>query len=130
MRLTLLTISIITFIGFGCSGGERSNNDGGGASNTGGGTTGGGTGGGADNPIDEEIVTLETGGSASEQTLFFEASGAKSASRQLTEFLLIVRASEESCIKLKFSPDNSEDCLLYTSPSPRDRTRSRMPSSA
>ena len=26
--------------------------------------------------------------------------------------------------------DNSKDCLLYTSPSPRDRTRSRMPSSA
>ena len=26
--------------------------------------------------------------------------------------------------------DESEDCLLYTSPSPRDRTRSRMPSSA
>ena len=25
---------------------------------------------------------------------------------------------------------NSIDCLLYTSPSPRDRTRSRMPSSA
>ena len=26
--------------------------------------------------------------------------------------------------------DKSEVCLLYTSPSPRDRTRSRMPSSA
>ena len=26
--------------------------------------------------------------------------------------------------------DQVEDCLLYTSPSPRDRTRSRMPSSA
>ena len=26
--------------------------------------------------------------------------------------------------------DNDGDCLLYTSPSPRDRTRSRMPSSA
>ena len=26
--------------------------------------------------------------------------------------------------------DNAERCLLYTSPSPRDRTRSRMPSSA
>ena len=26
--------------------------------------------------------------------------------------------------------DQSIDCLLYTSPSPRDRTRSRMPSSA
>ena len=25
---------------------------------------------------------------------------------------------------------NSNTCLLYTSPSPRDRTRSRMPSSA
>ena len=33
-----------------------------------------------------------------------------------------------------FSTENwirpSKDCLLYTSPSPRDRTRSRMPSSA
>ena len=29
-----------------------------------------------------------------------------------------------------FGHDNTEDCLLYTSPSPRDRTRSRMPSSA
>ena len=26
--------------------------------------------------------------------------------------------------------DYDDDCLLYTSPSPRDRTRSRMPSSA
>ena len=30
-----------------------------------------------------------------------------------------------------FDPGNAGDtCLLYTSPSPRDRTRSRMPSSA
>ena len=28
------------------------------------------------------------------------------------------------------SSTNDDDCLLYTSPSPRDRTRSRMPSSA
>ena len=27
-------------------------------------------------------------------------------------------------------PNWASDCLLYTSPSPRDRTRSRMPSSA
>ena len=27
-------------------------------------------------------------------------------------------------------PAMDVDCLLYTSPSPRDRTRSRMPSSA
>ena len=32
----------------------------------------------------------------------------------------------------KLSPDGGqpEGCLLYTSPSPRDRTRARMPSSA
>ena len=30
----------------------------------------------------------------------------------------------------KYALHNNSDCLLYTSPSPRDRTRSRMPSSA
>ena len=30
----------------------------------------------------------------------------------------------------KEDPDLAKTCLLYTSPSPRDRTRSRMPSSA
>ena len=32
--------------------------------------------------------------------------------------------------KVKVAVDKSWSCLLYTSPSPRDRTRSRMPSSA
>ena len=31
---------------------------------------------------------------------------------------------------IALSIKNLSDCLLYTSPSPRDRTRSRMPSSA
>ena len=31
---------------------------------------------------------------------------------------------------LDFAGTNIYNCLLYTSPSPRDRTRSRMPSSA
>ena len=31
---------------------------------------------------------------------------------------------------IKLSSNGTLDCLLYTSPSPRDRTRSRMPSSA
>ena len=35
-----------------------------------------------------------------------------------------------SVAELFQSVDNSIICLLYTSPSPRDRTRSRMPSSA
>ena len=33
-------------------------------------------------------------------------------------------------IDMKAALDKALDCLLYTSPSPRDRTRSRMPSSA
>ena len=33
-------------------------------------------------------------------------------------------------VTIDFDGSESLDCLLYTSPSPRDRTRSRMPSSA
>ena len=33
-------------------------------------------------------------------------------------------------LKPRMTADIVTDCLLYTSPSPRDRTRSRMPSSA
>ena len=32
--------------------------------------------------------------------------------------------------RVESRPSPPESCLLYTSPSPRDRTRSRMPSSA
>ena len=38
--------------------------------------------------------------------------------------------TEEELLTVRFSNDNDTTCLLYTSPSPRDRTRSRMPSSA
>ena len=46
---------------------------------------------------------------------------------------LLKKYSEESSInKWDMGASSSRDisCLLYTSPSPRDRTRSRMPSSA
>ena len=33
-------------------------------------------------------------------------------------------------VEIDYVREVSGDCLLYTSPSPRDRTRSRMPSSA
>ena len=38
----------------------------------------------------------------------------------------------DECILLKEDTEceDNDICLLYTSPSPRDRTRSRMPSSA
>ena len=41
-----------------------------------------------------------------------------------------IKVSEKFQKKPKEKGDISKICLLYTSPSPRDRTRSRMPSSA
>ena len=40
------------------------------------------------------------------------------------EFINIARRNAEEIV------EQAQRCLLYTSPSPRDRTRSRMPSSA
>ena len=48
------------------------------------------------------------------------------------EFSLDQSSAAYANVLKKQNGDVSEDvsCLLYTSPSPRDRTRSRMPSSA
>ena len=45
---------------------------------------------------------------------------------------LLIGAASASAVTpgAGYTIDNSCICLLYTSPSPRDRTRSRMPSSA
>ena len=40
------------------------------------------------------------------------------------------RSFRETLIGEMFDGDYDKDCLLYTSPSPRDRQKSRMPSSA
>ena len=39
-------------------------------------------------------------------------------------------AKKKGKIGQRAKPNTPNTCLLYTSPSPRDRTRSRMPSSA
>ena len=56
-----------------------------------------------------------------------KASGLKAAKKAS-------RVAAEGVVKTKIAEDGNFgvviDCLLYTSPSPRDRTRSRMPSSA
>ena len=50
---------------------------------------------------------------------------------QIDEIVVFLSASESHNQKnLNRSIHESLTCLLYTSPSPRDRTRSRMPSSA
>ena len=47
----------------------------------------------------------------------------------LEDFLATLQANDEMYLISKFS-SKSYTCLLYTSPSPRDRQKSRMPSSA
>ena len=41
-----------------------------------------------------------------------------------------IKAAVEQLFDVKVTGISTMNCLLYTSPSPRDRTRSRMPSSA
>ena len=41
-----------------------------------------------------------------------------------------ISESSETSVILGSEGEKAAGCLLYTSPSPRDRTRSRMPSSA
>ena len=56
---------------------------------------------------------------------------AYSCAGKVSEVVQNIKGVEEC--KVDFASGTAEvvyDCLLYTSPSPRDRTRSRMPSSA
>ena len=48
----------------------------------------------------------------------------------LADHLLKEKVVKKFFIPKECSIDTMKTCLLYTSPSPRDRTRSRMPSSA
>ena len=50
--------------------------------------------------------------------------------REETEEETVGQQEEQSSSDGSDSSTRSKHCLLYTSPSPRDRTRSRMPSSA
>ena len=52
----------------------------------------------------------------------------KHAKDLLPGFLALIADPPQS--RYHFTGDNHISCLLYTSPSPRDRQRSRMPSSA
>ena len=50
--------------------------------------------------------------------------------RKIKKAQLVNTVNDKECeVHIEFTA-YGRDCLLYTSPSPRDRTRSRMPSSA
>src|SRR5665811_635903 len=60
-----------------------------------------------------------------------QRAGVKMVAEATVECLLnAVPAAVAGVVFLSGGQGNEEACLLYTSPSPRDRTRSRMPSSA
>jgi hypothetical protein len=46
------------------------------------------------------------------------------------EIYRVLLMPENSNLQFQLYSARNKTCLLYTSPSPRDRTRSRMPSSA
>jgi len=60
--------------------------------------------------------------------LIFLGNGARQALRDPDRLNALIELASTHAIPVMTTPDGN--CLLYTSPSPRDRTRSRMPSSA
>ena len=74
-------------------------------------------------PSDLKNSAVEVGGSTKEKPEGPDNVGAKAAAP--------VGATKDSTLQTKPSgASSSMPCLLYTSPSPRDRQKSRMPSSA
>ena len=67
------------------------------------------------------ITATASGNLATGQTVVLNANGTVSE---------VSGQSESVGSEVVFETAQSYYCLLYTSPSPRDRTRSRMPSSA
>ena len=64
----------------------------------------------------------------------FEDDGARKKLNEIQDQINALQSSIEFQLNEKFTnfekSNKIDPCLLYTSPSPRDRTRSRMPSSA
>ena len=72
------------------------------------------------------LVSLET------SRELFEADLLKKSEQLPTdqEQYMLIEDLYKTTEKLEITQEQNMTCLLYTSPSPRDRTRSRMPSSA
>ena len=68
-------------------------------------------------------AVFDAGGSADDVNLARQAEAAKIVEERRQAILAATRDA-------KIETKHTQHCLLYTSPSPRDRTRSRMPSSA
>ena len=74
-------------------------------------------------PLDNNKVTDSSRIKAAKQTIDKVCNDGGSC-------VLVSHLGRPKGFQKEFSMTNIINCLLYTSPSPRDRTRSRMPSSA
>ena len=77
------------------------------------------------------LEPMELKGSRTERNLLAAFAGESQARTRYTFFASVAKKEGFEQISAIFTETaDNENCLLYTSPSPRDRTRSRMPSSA
>ena len=79
-------------------------------------------------PESEQITIGNSSVEASEQVAPAGSGGYHEIS--IPDELFQEQSTQESDTEQAVTTESEEPCLLYTSPSPRDRTRSRMPSSA
>ena len=89
--------------------------------------------------FDEQTVTIKSAGNVLQGTWTQPCSNNKTDQhlQAVIAVLLLIpdsgpmdRNQNSVQVQLNIFNDMANYCLLYTSPSPRDRTRSRMPSSA
>ena len=79
---------------------------------------------------DFAVPTLDALHESSHEILGVVTSPDKRSGRGLKVKPSAIKISAEKYGLPIYQPESTGSCLLYTSPSPRDRTRSRMPSSA
>ena len=80
--------------------------------------------------IEQVIDVLGLMGDSSDNIPGVPGIGPKTAQKLIAKFGSVENLLENTDQLKGKQKERVEDCLLYTSPSPRDRTRSRMPSSA
>ena len=73
-------------------------------------------------------AVIQAVGAGGARTAYLRLDGENSGSGNSEAIALFLNDSKQAFIR--HTPNTPNTCLLYTSPSPRDRTRSRMPSSA
>ena len=79
-------------------------------------------------PYDHQITALEKSWDKKEYAYFMEMGTGKS--KVLVDNIAMLYDKGKINAALIIAPKGVYSCLLYTSPSPRDRQKSRMPSSA